>query len=441
MKHYDVVIVGAGVSGIFAAMKLIERTKRILIIDAGKPLTERLSLLGQDIAGSCSAERYFGFGGLGISEGKYNYTNDFGGTLANKIGAEQSLLYQQQVDQLLCRYGAQKRDPYQTFDTQLDERAKSFGFQLLSTKTRHLGTSLSVEIFQAFAAHLKNQIEFSFNTVVDQIMVRSSNFELSLAHQHNVTADKVIIAVGHSGIDWLQPIVQQLGLTCENTRLDLGFRIEMHGEQLAPLLQKTFETKLCYQTESYSATTYCMNPKGRVIAKYQHGLVMPDGQNSREIEQSGNLNFSLFMPQWFTSQQTADEYLHETIQTINQQQDRIVAQRLADIDQRFSQCKHQIKPTLSQATFTELATITPANYLSNTCDFLSALEKLLGESISGNTILYGMDSKSYAPVIKTDRQFSTDIANLYVIGDCSGVTSSLSQAAASGLWVAEHITG
>ncbi|RKS87647.1 hypothetical protein DES39_0888 [Orbus hercynius] len=439
MKHYDVVIIGAGVSGIFAALKLTRENKRILMIDAGKPLNERLSLLGNSIASSRTADRYFGFGGLGISEGKYNYTNDFGGMLANKIGAKHSFEYQQQVDQLLCQYGAKQRPLYHTFDAELAERARSVGFTILSTQTRHLGTALSVEIFQAFAADLQSKVEFCFNTVVERITPQSSNFVLTLAHQHPICADNVVISVGRHGMDWLEPIAQQLGLSYEQTRLDLGFRIEMHGQQLAPLLQKTLETKLHYQTADYSATTYCMNPKGRVIAKYQEGLVMPDGQNSHEVGQSQNLNFSLFMPKWFASRDEADHYLTTTIGNINQQRDRIAAQRLGDIDDWFSQRVHEVTPTLSEATFAELSSMTPDNYLSYTCDFLRALERLLGEQISGNTILYAMDSKSYAPVIKTDSQFVTDIANLFIIGDCSGISSSLSQAAASGLWVADHI--
>lgn len=146
-----------------------------------------------------------------------------------------------------------------------------------------------------------------------------------------------------------------------------------------------------------------------------------------------------FIPKWFDTRQEADHYLHQVISTINQQQGIIAAQRLGDIDSHFSQRHQLIEPTLKQAIFTDLATITPQHYLANTCDFLSALETLLAEPIDGNTILYAMDSKPYAPVINTDHHFLTAVEHLYLIGDCSGVTSSLSQAAASGLYVADHI--
>lgn len=439
MNHFDVVIIGAGVSGLFAAMKLAKTSKRILIVDSGKPLNERLSSLGQDIASNQTDDRYFGFGGLGLSEGKYNFTNDFGGDLASKIGYQKSLLYQQKVDQLLCQYGADKKVLYRTFDAELAESANRVGFKILSTQIRHLGTHLSTVIFQAFADYLSSRVEFAFNSKVSHIDSLPSQLVLTLTNQKMITAKNVIVAVGRSGMNWLEAITKKLSLNYENTRLDLGFRIEMHSKQLSSLLQKTAETKLYFQSKNYRATTYCMNPNGRVIAKYQEGMAMPDGQNCHEVGHSANLNFTLFIPKWFKTRSDADCYLKQTIAKINQQQGVIAAQRLGDIDARFYHRKNDIKPTLSTAIFTDLLPITPANYLHNTCDFLIALEKLLGETIDGNTILYAMDSKSYAPVIKTDKYFLTQIPHLYIIGDCSGVTSSLSQAAASGLFIAEHL--
>lgn len=439
MKHFDVVIIGAGVSGLFAAMGLVNQNKKVLIIDAGKSLAERLNVLGDDIAGNQSSDRYMGFGGLGLSEGKYNYTNDFGGDLAAKIGSSESLRYQQKVDQLLCAYGATSRAMYRTDDIDLIKRAKQFGFNILSTKTRHLGTSLSVNIFSEFAKYLSSKMSFYFDTIVEKITPYQQQLKLTLNNNSLLLTNKVIIAVGRGGMTWFDPIAKQLKLNYQQTRLDLGFRIEMHGQQLASLLKNTFETKLEYSTKDYIATTYCMNPKGRVIAKHQDGLVMADGQNAHEVGQSYNLNFTLFIPKWFATRDAADEYLHSTISKINQHQSNIAVQRLADIDPHFEYCQHTIEPTLISANYSDLTTITPNEYLHYTCDFLKALEKLLGEPIDGNTLLYALDSKLYAPVIKTDHRFLTQVNHLYIIGDCSGVSSSLSQAAASGLYVADQL--
>ena len=182
-----------------------------------------------------------------------------------------------------------------------------------------------------------------------------------------------------------------------------------------------------------------MNPSGRVIAKYQNGLVMPDGQNCYEVGESSNLNFTLFIPKWFKHHQIAHSYLQQTINHINQGQQPIACQRLHTIDARFKFKKHLIEPTLTKTEFANLARLTPDDYLQQTCDFLFALQSLLGEPIDGNTLLYAMDSKSYAPIIQTNDDFATKINGLYIIGDSSGVSCSLSQAAATGLYVANKI--
>lgn len=439
MKNYDVIIIGAGIAGIFSALRLTKDAKKILLIDIGSPLTDRLRQLGSNIASNRSSQRYFGFGGLGLSEGKYNFTNDFGGNLALKIGAEQSMVYQHQVDKLLCQFGAVQCPLYDTYDEDLAHRANKYGFKTLTTQTRHLGTSLSISILQAFANELTSKIDFIFNCSVLDIIPQNKLFKINLTNHNTIISSQVIIAVGRSGLDWFEPIAQQLKLSYGKTQLDLGFRIEMHNQQLQSLLQKSFETKLIYQTKQYSASTYCMNPRGNVIAKYQAGLVMPDGQNAREVDQSHNLNFTLFIPKWFEQRQAADAYLKQTITKINQGKNKIIMQRLANIDRRFSDKKYVIEPTLAQAEFANLATFTPMDYIIYTCDFLYALAHLLGEPIDGNTILYAMDSKTYAPVVHTDQYFMSEVKGLYIIGDCSGVTSSLSQAAASGLYVADQI--
>lgn len=440
MNNYDVIIVGAGVSGLFTAMKLTKRLKKILLIDIGKALPQRLLALGSDIAGSCRHDRYFGFGGLGLSEGKYNYTNDFGGELAHKIGAKQSWFYQQQVDQLLCQYGADKRKCYQIYDVELAKKAEGLGFALFSTYTRHLGTTLSTAIYQQFFIYLNQQIDILCNTQVVTITPNNRHFLLTLSDQRMIQGRNVVIAVGRQGMDWLDTITSDLGITSGQVRLDLGFRIEMAGEQLAPLLQKSREVKLNYITPNFSATTYCMNPKGRVISKYQQGLVMPEGQNCLEQGSSHNLNFSLFIPKWFSSRLQADNYLAKVIGHINQQRGRILAQRLMDINGYFRPQGVTIIPSLPSVEFTELLRWVPKEYLYYTNQFLVKLQQLLGLPIDGNTILYAMDSKTYAPIMNTDRYFATTIDNLYIIGDCSGVTSSLSQAAASGLYVADILS-
>jgi uncharacterized FAD-dependent dehydrogenase len=188
-----------------------------------------------------------------------------------------------------------------------------------------------------------------------------------------------------------------------------------------------------------------MNPQGRIIRKYQEGLVMPDGQNFREQESgTTNLNFTFFTPAYFSTLKEANNYAKEVIGKINQGSDRIVVQRLEDlnngkattIEKMFN---NRVQPTL-KADVGDLTKEVPRLYIQILQEFIHYLEEFIGEEIDEDTLLYGMDGKFYSPIIETDENFQTNIKGLYVIGDCSGVTHSLSQAAASGIYVGKYLT-
>lgn len=424
---YDIVIIGSGVSGVFTAMGLLASDKKILIIDKGKALPERIK--------SEQLEDFFaGFGGLGISEGKYNFTNDFGGELAEKIGEKRADAYAKQVEKLLNKYGGQQVATYLTGNVSWRKEAEKLGFEVLETKTKHLGRKNSIRIFENFYQQLKSHVTFAFEEEVARMQKKEERFSLSLRSGKKVCAEKVIVATGKAGQGLLENITKTWNLDFARARLDLGLRLEMHAEQLDQLLQKDKEIKLRYQ-DMY---TYCMNKYGNVILKRQEGLVMPDGQNYLEAASSDNLNVTLFIPKYFSTEEDASNYLHKIIGAINRGTDRIIASRLASFDPFFKQTTKQVKPTLL-AEFGNLSEEVPSEYLEALQKFLRQLQKLVQTPIDGNTIIYGMDSKLYTSKIATNDQFETNIANLYLIGDCSGVTSSLSQAAASGLYLADQL--
>ncbi len=430
---YDVTIIGAGVAGIFLAHELMAQGQTVLLIDAGKPLEQRTT-----------QEAYLGFGGLGKSEGKYNYSAGFGGELAEKLGPEKMLQLMQQVDALLCRYGADEVDTYSTSNPELATRARAAGLETIETTVRHLGTGLSERILRRLEAVLQKQITFRFETFVETIEKQHNGFLLTTKHE-TFSSQRVVFATGRSGTEWMQAQLQTLGLTQNKTRLDLGIRIEMEETAFRTLLQDTFETKLAYASAAGTAVTYCMNPKGRIIRKHQEGLVMPDGQNFREQESgTTNLNFTLFLPRYFATLAEANHYAASVIGRINQGTDRIVVQRLGDLrSARMTSsadlAENKIRPTL-EATAGHLMEEVPETDITVLLEFLDRLELLLETPLSPDTLLYGMDGKFYAPVLSTSPVFETDLPGLYAIGDCSGVTHSLSQAAASGLYLGQHLT-
>ncbi|WP_044022980.1 NAD(FAD)-utilizing dehydrogenase [Bacillus sp. SG-1] len=445
---YDITIVGAGVSGVFTAYQLLKENKdlNIHIIDVGKKLEDRIC--GLDTGGPCTCKgtcsKYIGFAGLGKSEGKFNYTNDFGGELGRKIGASQAMGLMKEVDDVLCSFGGDAVETYNTENKELSAKAKRHSFRVLSTEVRHLGTKLANEVFQRMYEFLRRKkVTFSFETLIDSVTKTREGF-LLMSEDKIFRTKELVMATGMSGSEWLKQQTESLGLSPSETRLDLGLRVEMKGNQLQAILKDTFETKLTYLGESYTATTYCMNPEGRIIRKHQHGLVMPDGQNVREKDTpSANLNFTLFVPQYFRSYGEAQEHARSVIGKINRGADRIVVQRLEDF-KLHRKTKDLEKNTILPSLEADCGNITeevPELYTHALLEMLSALEGLLGEKIHEDTLLYGIDAKFYEPKISTNPYFETEISNLFLIGDCSGETHSLSQAAASGIWLGKHLAG
>ncbi|WP_431799797.1 NAD(FAD)-utilizing dehydrogenase [Halobacillus andaensis] len=442
---YNITIIGAGVSSIFLAYSLMKSDEEISIhiIDKGKKLEERVC--GLDEGRNCTCEegcsKYLGFAGLGKSEGKFNYTNDFGGELGRKIGHERTLRYMEEVDDILCRFGGGKAEPYNTENKSLVEKAARHSLQVLSTRVRHLGTELAQKVFQNMYEAMKNTITFTFEVDVSSIQI-CSGFTI-YTNKGTFTSEKIVFATGTSGSQWLKRQSHSIGLYPGKTRLDLGIRVEMRGNQLDSILRETFETKLMLKGSDYTATTYCMNPKGRIIRKFQNGLVMPDGQNKGEKDIPGqNLNFTLFVPQYFDSHGAAMKEAETIIGRINRNRNRIVVQRLADLTRKkFSirQGASPISPSL-QAEFGSLHDEVPELYTRALLDFFEALEGLLEEDIDPDTLLYGIDAKFYEPKLYTNEQFETQVPGLYLVGDCSGETHSLSQAAASGLYLGSNLT-
>ncbi|WP_113928267.1 FAD-dependent oxidoreductase [Bacillus sp. P14.5] len=442
---YDVTIIGAGVSGIFTAYQLLKENQdcRIHIIDLGKKLEERVC--GLDNGGTCTCgencSKYIGFAGLGKSEGKFNYTNDFGGELGRKIGEEQAIELMREVDEILCAFGGGGVDTYDTGNEELSSRAEEHSFRVLSTVVRHLGTGLANKVFQGLYEFLKEKATLTFETEIDSITPNCEGFQLN-SKGRKFRTRKLVMATGTSGSRWLKQQTELLGLVPGETRLDLGLRVEMKGSQLNSILKETFETKLTYLGDSYTATTYCMNPEGRIIRKHQHGLVMPDGQNVREKDTpSHNLNFTLFVPRYFPTQGEAQRYAESIIKKINRETNRIVVQRLEDLQSgRITQdlSRNSIMPTLP-ADCGSLKEEVPDLYTRALLEMLSSLEGLLGEKVHGDTLIYGIDAKFYEPKLYTNSFFESEVPGLYLIGDCSGETHSLSQAAASGIWLGRHL--
>ncbi|WBW96724.1 NAD(P)/FAD-dependent oxidoreductase [Oceanirhabdus sp. W0125-5] len=442
---YDITIVGAGVSGIFLAYTLLqtERKLKILMIEKGKKFIDRICPIESEANKKCVdckiCSKTQGFGGMGRSEGKYNYTNDFGGNLGKNIGNEKAIDLMKYVDKILCSFGGEKVELYSTENEELTRMAEKNNCSILTTKVRHLGTTLSYEILNKMYLYLEEKIDFEFESDISSISKINNVFSLK-SKDKIFQSKEVVLATGISGGERFLGYCKYFNIKQYRTRVDLGVRVEMKGDQLDEIRKKSFETKISYKEEDFEATTYCMNPKGKVIKKYQEGLVMADGQNFLETHNpSNNLNFTIFVPKYFSSSNEAKEYARSIIESINKGKERIVIQRLEDLLKNRASTKEQlvknsIEPTL-KGDGGNLYNEIPGIYIKGALKIFESIEKLIEEEIHKDTLLYGVDVKFYEPEISINEYFETKEKGLYVIGDCSGVTYSLAQAAASGVYL------
>ncbi|MGL5718706.1 MAG: NAD(P)/FAD-dependent oxidoreductase [Paraclostridium sp.] len=446
---YDVCIVGAGISGIFLAYNLVENSnKKIILIEKGNKFEDRICPIESKSTPNCIScdvcNKVYGFGGLGRSEGKFNYTNDFGGNLGSKIGNELSLKLMNKVDGILCRFGADKANIYSTENEMIKNLAKENSFEILTTKTRHLGTKLSYEIMQKMYEYLKDKIDIVCEIKLNNIAKNEGIFILD-TDKIQIKSKDVVLAIGTNGKNKLEEYCKEIKIDCGKTRVDIGLRVEMKENQLDDILKHSKEIKIYYSCKEYDAFTYCMNPKGRVIKKYQNNMVMADGQNHNETNNpSSNLNFTVFVPRYFDTNTDAYLYAKNILNSINDNNDRIVVQRLDDLlNNRHTNIeklsKNTIKPTLN-AIGCNLYNEIPKVYIDGGLSILKCIENIIGDDIDRDTLLYGVDIKFYEPEVITSKHFESNVKNLYVIGDCSGTTYSLSQAAACGIYVGEYLS-
>ena len=173
---YDVLIIGAGPGGIFTAYELMERRPdlKVAVFETGHPLNRRKCPIDGEKVKSCIHCRccsiMSGFGGAGaFSDGKYNITNDFGGTLYEYIGKKAATELMEYVDTINLRYGGEGTKLYSTAGTSLKKTCMQHGLHLLDASVRHLGTDINYIVLEHLYDHLKEQVEFHFDCPIDTV--------------------------------------------------------------------------------------------------------------------------------------------------------------------------------------------------------------------------------------------------------------------------------
>lgn len=450
---YDVIIVGAGPGGIFSAYELVQHQPglKIAVFETGHALDKRHCPIDGDKVKTCigckSCSIMNGFGGAGaFSDGKYNITNDFGGTLYEYIGKQKALDLMKYVDEINMRYGGEGTKLYSTTGTKFKKVCIQHDLHLLDASVRHLGTDINYVVLENLYNYLKDKVEFFFDTPVENIEVLEDGYKVS-TNKGEYEGKQCVVSVGRSGSKWMENICKKLEIPTKSNRVDIGVRVELPAEVFSHLTDELYESKIVYRTQKYAdrVRTFCMNPKGAVVSENTNGIVTVNGHSYEDPEkQTGNTNFALLVAKHFSEPfKDSNEYGESIARLSNMLGGGVIVQRFGDLiqGQRSNPTRIAesfVTPTLN-ATPGDLSLVLPKRILDGIIEMIYALDKIAPGTANEDTLLYGVEVKFYNMEVAVDETLQTQYKGLYIIGDGSGITHSLSHASASGVHVARNI--
>ena len=450
--NYDVIIIGAGPGGIFSAYELANKSDlKIAVFEAGSELSKRHCPIDGDKIKSCinckTCSIMNGFGGRGaFSDGKYNITNDFGGTLHEYIGREKAIKLMEYVDKINLSHGGEGTALYSTAGSSFKKLCMQNKLTLLESSVRHLGTDINYVVLENIYNELKDKVDFYFNTPVRTIEKITNGYKV-ICDNGEYSCKKCIVSVGRSGSKWMQHICESLDIRTKSNRVDLGVRVELPAPIFDHITDELYEGKIVYQTEKFEdpVRTFCMNPHGIVVNENTNGIIIVNGHSFEdENKKTDNTNFALLVSKHFTEPFNDSNGYGESIARLsNMLGGGVIVQRFGDLERgRRSNQKRidrgTVRPTL-KATPGDLSLVLPKRILDGIIEMIYALDKIAPGTANDDTLLYGVEVKFYNMEVDLDHNLETKHKGLYVIGDGSGVTHSLSHASASGVFVAEKI--
>ena len=450
---YDVIIIGAGPGGIFASYELTKLNDRIKIavFEAGNPLNKRKCPIDGVKIKSCihckTCSIMSGFGGAGaFSDGKYNITNDFGGTLYEYIGKNEATELMKYVDEINMSFGGEGTKLYSTAGTKFKKICMQNGLHLLDASVRHLGTDINYVVLENLYDHLQNKVDFHFNTPVDGIEAKDCGYTIT-AKDEKYDCNQCIVSVGRSGSKWMEETCKKLDIPTHSNRVDIGVRVELPAEIFSHLTDELYESKIVYRTQKYAdkVRTFCMNPKGAVVSENTNGIVTVNGHSYEDpAKQTKNTNFALLVAKHFSEPfRDSNGYGESIAKLSNMLGGGVMVQRFGDLIQGHRSTPQRIAesfttPTLN-ATPGDLSLVLPKRILDGIIEMIYALDKIAPGTANEDTLLYGVEVKFYNMEVEVNERLESCKKGLYVIGDGSGITHSLSHASASGVFVARSI--
>lgn len=465
---YDVIIVGAGPAGYFAAYEFMKKSPntKILLVDKGLDITKRHCPVLEHKIQKCPvtslknhAECYpacsitNGFGGAGAySDGKFNITTEFGGWLTDYIDDDTLIDLINYVDNINLHYGATKNitNPETDKVREIELRAMSVGVKLLRAKVRHLGTEENLKILTKIYNDLVGKIDMRFSTTITDIVVENNQVVgVEINNKEIINSDYVVLAVGREGSSWLLDILEKRKVKMSQTQVDIGVRVECDNRIMEEINKNLYEGKFLYRTKAGNTVrTFCSNPGGHVVVENYDGVVNVNGHSYNDSKlHSKNTNFALLVSHHFEEPfNKPNEYAYRVSQLANQLScGSVIVQKYGDIliGRRSTEKRIKegfVKPTLKEAVPGDLALVLPYKTMKSIVEMIQVLDHITPGIATEHTLLYGVESKYYSARPEIDNKLEVKaIKNLYVAGDGAGLTRGLAQAGACGVYIARNI--
>lgn len=456
-KEYDVIIIGCGEAGIYAGYELSLKAPqlKIAVFEKGADIEHRSCPIVAGKVDHCIncpvCDTMCGFGGAGaFSDGKFNFTTEFGGWLTDYMDSREVMELIHYVDDVNVAHGATR----EFFSTQTPEavalakKALEVDLHLLQAQCKHLGTERNLMILTNIYQTLKNKIDFYFRTGISSFASCDGGYEVVTESGDSYRSSFLIAAPGRSGAEWFASQCSSLGLRLINNQVDIGVRVELPARVFEHITDVVYESKLVYRTKQYgdSIRTFCMNPYGHVVAENVEGINTVNGHSySDPSMRSENTNFALLVSNHFTEPFDQPHRYGKHIASLsNMLAGGVLVQRFGDLVKGVRTNRHRlgqsfVRPTLKAAVPGDLSLALPKRQLDDIIEMIYALDKLAPGTANYDTLLYGAEVKFYSSRLELSSELETQLPGFFAIGDGAGTTRGLAQAGASGIRAARAI--
>ena len=463
----DVLIIGAGPSGIFTALEMLKNgsKKKIMIVEKGLPVEKRhcpKAKTGKCVNCKPDCNITTGFSGAGaFSDGKLSLSCEVGGNLPDLIGHEFAQQMIEYTDGIYLSFGADKKVEGVGHDEKIKAirlRAIQAGLKLVDCPIRHLGTEMAQELYGKIEKHLTdNGVEIIFKTECVDLIVEDGRAKGAVflpcgkpeSEKFSVSADNVVIATGRKGADWLEDMCKKHNIEHLPGTVDIGVRVEVRNEVMEDVNEALYESKLIGYPEPFTnkVRTFCQNPGGFVSQEnYDNNSLAVVNGHSYKNTKSDNTNLAILCSHNFRP--PFDEpipYAKKVGELVNMLADgHILVQRYGDILAGKSTwqedlARSNVRPTLPDAVAGDLTAAMPYRTLMNIIKFIEAVDKVVPGFASEETLLYGPEIKFYSNKVKMDEKFNTNIEGLHCLGDSSGWTRGLMMASVMGVLMGREL--